>query len=314
MTIENTNLHSCLTCKKEGISLRCNRCKKAYYCTKECQVKDWKNHKKLCNKLANEKEDKENENVKENSLTQYNDVNNEIDIDDTGKLVPCSTDATKVWDQGSKYYLNKKYNLAAQAYVHAIYLDSTMTLRCKKGDNSLEQLYKRLLNSNVGHRDNFNDIYLKNPYAGILFLYTYCKAYTGENGFLVCFTRLAEKYSDNAYVHLCRGRVFGEMTALLRQKENVKNEPRITLKTQVECLERAYEWFSKETSNYLIPIIYEIAFAYRDIGRIADSLNWYNRFLKESTLDHHARMKAKSAVSFLEKARQHYGDVYVPKN
>jgi len=311
MTVE-TITHTCLNCKKEG-NLRCNRCKAAYYCSKECQVQDWKSHKAICNASKKDSDSKENQ-----ALINFCYKNNE-------KFVPVSDDASKVWDQGSKYYLQKEYELCAEAYVHAIYLDSTMNLRCKRGDNALNQLYKRLLDVSSDPDDNnkINSNFLNNPFAGILYLYSFCKTYTGEDGFLVCFTKLAEKYSDNGYVHLTRGRAFGEMTALLRQKEAMK-ESRVTLKTQVDCLERAYDWFNKLTFKsvkdgveetkkcYLLPIIYELGFAYRDIGRIADSIKWYNRFIAEAPRNHHALGKAKSAVEFLGKARAHFGDVYEP--
>lgn len=45
----------CFTCKLKVSELSeqkqlsvCSRCHATYYCCKECQVKDWKNHKKLC--------------------------------------------------------------------------------------------------------------------------------------------------------------------------------------------------------------------------------------------------------------------------
>jgi hypothetical protein len=32
--------------------MKCQRCKLAYYCSKECQVANWKRHKKMCNEIA----------------------------------------------------------------------------------------------------------------------------------------------------------------------------------------------------------------------------------------------------------------------
>ena len=43
---------SCVVCKKETKN-RCSVCKKAYYCSKYCQKKDWASHKNVCrNKLT----------------------------------------------------------------------------------------------------------------------------------------------------------------------------------------------------------------------------------------------------------------------
>ena len=39
----------CFCCKtKEPVPKRCNGCNVAYYCSKQCQEKDWENHKKCC--------------------------------------------------------------------------------------------------------------------------------------------------------------------------------------------------------------------------------------------------------------------------
>jgi hypothetical protein len=41
--------HKCATCGKEGRK-KCSRCEKIYYCSKECQAKDWTKHKAVCKK------------------------------------------------------------------------------------------------------------------------------------------------------------------------------------------------------------------------------------------------------------------------
>ena len=39
----------CQFCGKEG-ALRCSKCKRVYYCSKQCQVRDWPIHKSVCGK------------------------------------------------------------------------------------------------------------------------------------------------------------------------------------------------------------------------------------------------------------------------
>ncbi|CZT14033.1 uncharacterized protein RCC_00008 [Ramularia collo-cygni] len=41
----------CKACgKEEGTFSRCGKCEVVKYCDRECQVKDWKVHKQVCNK------------------------------------------------------------------------------------------------------------------------------------------------------------------------------------------------------------------------------------------------------------------------
>jgi len=43
---------TCAFCHKYGTEFKlCSRCQSAYYCSGECQKDDWKNHKKICNKI-----------------------------------------------------------------------------------------------------------------------------------------------------------------------------------------------------------------------------------------------------------------------
>lgn len=47
---ELKNMHKCNVCDKGGPQ-RCSICHKTYYCSSECQQRDWKEHKKTCVKV-----------------------------------------------------------------------------------------------------------------------------------------------------------------------------------------------------------------------------------------------------------------------
>lgn len=47
---------TCSVCYKEDTKT-CSKCRKYYYCGKECQVKDWPSHKEVCNRLSSPLED-----------------------------------------------------------------------------------------------------------------------------------------------------------------------------------------------------------------------------------------------------------------
>lgn len=50
----------CSECGKPATQ-RCSRCKNSWYCSRECQIKQWKGHKKICDLLKkNLQEDKLN--------------------------------------------------------------------------------------------------------------------------------------------------------------------------------------------------------------------------------------------------------------
>ena len=50
---KNPKLKSCNSCGKIGNLLKCSRCNNSYYCNRNCQKKDYKEHKKLCVKNNN---------------------------------------------------------------------------------------------------------------------------------------------------------------------------------------------------------------------------------------------------------------------
>ncbi len=52
LTKDNSKIKTCNSCNKiqDSSPKQCGRCKKVYYCNKECQRKDWKTHKQICKK------------------------------------------------------------------------------------------------------------------------------------------------------------------------------------------------------------------------------------------------------------------------
>ena len=45
--------NECLQCKSNENLKLCGSCKKAYFCSVECQKKSWKNHKLVCKNINN---------------------------------------------------------------------------------------------------------------------------------------------------------------------------------------------------------------------------------------------------------------------
>ncbi|KAK8831689.1 hypothetical protein WA577_005004 [Blastocystis sp. JDR] len=97
------DLEECGCCRKsrvrDSITLyRCSRCKCISYCSKDCQVKDWKNHKAFCNQVAGlgtaskekaveEKRLKEAENHLVGALPSIPKTKEEEDMDRFSKLL-----------------------------------------------------------------------------------------------------------------------------------------------------------------------------------------------------------------------------------
>ena len=44
--------HACAACGKTGAKKCCSRCKRVWYCSKDCQTAAWKTHKLVCKSAA----------------------------------------------------------------------------------------------------------------------------------------------------------------------------------------------------------------------------------------------------------------------
>ncbi|XP_043257962.1 zinc finger MYND domain-containing protein 10 [Colletes gigas] len=53
------DIKECFLCQ-EVAKKRCSKCKEAWYCGRECQVKDWEKHKAICNKITKNADCKQN--------------------------------------------------------------------------------------------------------------------------------------------------------------------------------------------------------------------------------------------------------------
>nr|KAF7392133.1 hypothetical protein H0235_017132 [Vespula pensylvanica] len=53
------DIKKCFLCQEQA-KKRCSKCKEAWYCGRECQVKDWTNHKDICEKITNNRSDHQN--------------------------------------------------------------------------------------------------------------------------------------------------------------------------------------------------------------------------------------------------------------
>ncbi|RLU18456.1 hypothetical protein DMN91_008813 [Ooceraea biroi] len=49
--LDRVEVKRCFSCQ-EPSKKRCSKCKEAWYCSRQCQVKDWENHKKICDKIT----------------------------------------------------------------------------------------------------------------------------------------------------------------------------------------------------------------------------------------------------------------------
>lgn len=45
---DEPHIHHCETCDKVDVAKLCSRCKRVFYCSRECQKLDWPNHKSKC--------------------------------------------------------------------------------------------------------------------------------------------------------------------------------------------------------------------------------------------------------------------------
>ena len=53
-------MSKCAACGEAGASLKCGGCGLVYYCSRECQKKHWKVHKKECKTKSTESVDRDN--------------------------------------------------------------------------------------------------------------------------------------------------------------------------------------------------------------------------------------------------------------
>lgn len=92
------NSHSCRSCGTDEHVSRCNGCSITYYCSRDCQVKDWTQHKKFCKseqeKLSKARREKCLSSINNDSVFRflmvqhYLKITGVLQVEDGGEMEP----------------------------------------------------------------------------------------------------------------------------------------------------------------------------------------------------------------------------------
>ena len=88
----------CTYCKEDGGDFQCSKCKVSFYCSRDCQVADWKQHKIKCKDKGNQKEEKNND-----CNNKFDDSNKKVD---DSKKITSEKSIVEEKDKSSRYCLN----------------------------------------------------------------------------------------------------------------------------------------------------------------------------------------------------------------
>lgn len=91
---ENDPTPNCIVCLKVA-EKRCSRCKYIHYCSDECQIANWNEHKKFCTKIYKFVNGKMKVQTNENEMAELNDVLSDDSIEQVNSFLSMPLD--DVW-------------------------------------------------------------------------------------------------------------------------------------------------------------------------------------------------------------------------
>lgn len=100
-TVINYSLGCCNWCGARNVKInRCSACKIPFYCSKDCQTRDWNNHKDFCKMVGRKDEDTEKKNVVVKKKKRQEEPEQEKGIGNSSikQILKSFDDATKIPD------------------------------------------------------------------------------------------------------------------------------------------------------------------------------------------------------------------------
>ena len=178
---------NCFFCGKEDAINKCVKCKKAWFCNKECQKKGWKEHKSKCSELYDSIEEENNFNIAINNLKKSYDNRFSLAIKSYRNAyfklenvfniqVDYSNDLRAIFDQEDVIQDNNKRFNSYLADNYQWYLEWSSNLNCNQDCMSFIRSDKR--------------------FDGMLALYSYEKT--------VIYQGRLEDFRDNLNINLSR--------------------------------------------------------------------------------------------------------------
>ena len=160
----------CSVCSKAGTK-RCSKCKIQYYCSRECQMKDWKTHKRICTQTTSLKSSQPTTGISE----QFSNDQHEHRSQSRSKLVPeYHKEYKKIYPRDALGYDKLRYSwIMANASNESVFGDSVIEI---SRDYGFEDRLKRWqyfgpeLDEFLSHNPKPGDIFTNrvvNPYGTV---------------------------------------------------------------------------------------------------------------------------------------------------
>eukprot|EP01083_Nonionella_stella_P157575 511704_1 len=99
---------SCAKCNKTGATAVCGACKCTYYCSRDCQRKDWKQHKKICKMIKEQGQQKTNTTKRDEKQSYQDRIDRVLEVVQPQREACAQSQVQDIYGLVEKEYENKK--------------------------------------------------------------------------------------------------------------------------------------------------------------------------------------------------------------